>query len=300
MEIVRFTPENHIYIRESDGCRLMSSSHFYKQFGDFDMEASLSRKAVQTIFGATRYDKIKKEWNGNGGHIYDDAYIPFLESKVPNMETYYELREQFRKEWSGEGKKAAGKGTDIHAEKELSEISSGIAVQEFTGEVYTVMPHGKKEDGTNCNTVECLSDLPDGFYGEMLLWYFFPHKVFSKSMGCEICGLAGTVDRFFKKMQRVALEDYKSNKDLSGYSPKITNLGMQYHLPPFNHIPRSKRSKYHIQLNFYGWLVEQHGLDIWDLRLLHTPEKETVEQIPIPYEGHLVDLAVSNLLNSSL
>lgn len=300
LEIVRFIEDGHMYKRESDGCRLMSASHFYRQFGDFNVEEGLSRKAVQVIFGKTRYDKIKKEWNDQGRHIYEPEYITFLESKVPNWGTYLELREQFRVEWGSSGKEGSDKGTETHNAKEAADMESGFAVQEFTGEVFNVMPHGKKPDGTNCNITNSLSELPDGFYGELLLWYFFPYKVFSPSLGCEICGICGTADKVFLRRGVAAVEDYKTNAKLSSFSFKIPNYGIQHHLPPFDHLKKSDVSKYHIQLNVYGWILAQHGFEISDLRLLHCPEGEIINQVHIPYEGHLVDLAVSNLLNSSL
>jgi hypothetical protein len=297
---ILFTPEDHRYIREEDGCRLMSASHFYRQFDDTDWEAALSRKAVQIIFGPTRYEKLKKAWNAQGGHIYQPEYITYLEAVVPNQETYLELREKFRKEWRESGNVGAGKGTGIHEDKEAEDILNGYAIQHSTGEVFKVMPHGKKEDGTNCSVVDCLLDLPDGFYGELLLWYYFPHKVYSQSLGYEICGLCGTADRVFLKNGVAVVEDYKTNAKLSSFSIKIPNYGIQYHLPPFNHLRKSDVSKYHIQLNVYGWLLQQHGFRIDDLRLLHVPEGEVIKEIPVPYEGSLVDEAVSNLLNSSL
>lgn len=300
METVRFDSVGHKYWRESDGVRLMSASHFYRQFGDFDTEAGLSRKAVQKIFGPTRYNKIKKEWNNGGRHIYEPEYITHLESLVPNWETYLELREQFRKQWGDKGTVGAGKGTDIHSMKEAADLEAGFAVQEYTGEVYELRKHGKQEDGSNRTTVESLSDLPDGFYGELLLWWFFPQSFYCESMGMEICGLCGQSDKVFIRKGKVSIEDYKTNAKLSSFSIKIPNYGLQYHLPPFHHIPKSDVSKYWIQLNTYGWLAERHGLEVEDLRLLHAPEGELISQVPIDFQPHLVDLAVSNLLNSAL
>src|SRR5688572_14855924 len=151
----------------------MSVSRFCELFGEFDTEAGLTRKAVQKIFGPTRYDKIKKTWNANGGHIYQPEYIAHLESLVPNWENFLELREQFRAEWDDKKVVGTTKGTKIHDGKEADDLESGFAVQEYTGEVFTVMPHGKSPDGTNRNTVESLSELPDGFYGELMMWWFF-------------------------------------------------------------------------------------------------------------------------------
>jgi hypothetical protein len=300
MSKVLFTPEDHRYIRESDGCRLMSASHFYRQFDDTDWEASLSRVAVQKIFGPTRYDKIKKEWNNQGGHIYQPEYILHLESLVPNWETYQELREQFRAEWSSKGDVGAGKGTGIHEGKEAEDIKNGYAVQELTGEVFPLMPHGKKEDGTNSSITDSLYDLPDGFYGELLLWYYFPHKVFSKSLGYDICGICGTADRVFIRKGVVSISDFKTNKKFSTFAMNIPNYGMQHHLPPFSHLKKTDVSKYYIQLSFYAWILEQHGFEIDDLRLLHCPEGEVIKELKVIYEGFSVELAISSLLNSSL
>lgn len=277
----------------------MSNSAFYKQFSFFDEETSLKRKAIQKIFGPTRYEKMKKEWNSTGKNIYDIAYVPWLETKIPNWQTYYSLIEGFRGEWKDKRESGAADGSDTHSNFEATDLETGLAVQELTGEVFEVRQHGKKPDGTNCSAADSLADLGDGFYGELLMWVFFPFNIYVESIGEEVCGIAGTADRVFKRKNTVAIEDYKTNKKFSDFAIKIPNYGYTYHFPPYQMMAKTDISNYKIQLNTYGWMCKQHGLEVTDLRLLHTPKGIIESQVKVNFEPHLVDLAVSNMLNFS-
>jgi len=301
MEKIIFSPENHTYHRQSDGMHLMSVSHFRKLFDPTDWEHNISKAAAQEYFKETKYKKHKEAWEAKGGHILDPQFIEYL---LPFMDkkTFMRIREEKRAEWRATGDLAAAEGTEQHAIREEESISSGFSINPANGLSYPTQPHGKKPDGSNETIVECLADLEPGFYPELILWWFFPTPIFSRSLKKDICGIAGQTDKPYIEPVNCYVGDYKfTTKPLADFGVKYKNFGQQMHTGPWSDMPITKLSGYKIQLNTYGWMLAQHGLRPLDLRVHNTVLKTGVEQeFIIPYEPWRVEEGFDMVFMDSL
>ncbi len=301
MEKIIFSPENHIYYRESDGMQLMSVSHFRKLFDTTDWDHNVRKGAAQEYFKPTLYKKHKEEWEKKGRHILEPEFIDFL---MPFMDkkTFLRLCKEKKAEWRATGDVAAAAGTEEHAIREDEAISSGFSVNPATGEVYPTKSHGKKPDGSNETTVECLLDLEKGFYPELILWYFFPTPIHSESLGRDICGIAGQTDKPYLGRSDAYVGDYKfTTKPLTDFGVKYNNFGKQMHTGPWADMPITKLSGYKIQLNTYGWMLQKHGYIVRDLRVHNTVlDTKQEQEFIIDFQPWRVEEAVDTVFMDSL
>ena len=289
MEKVLFFPETHRYIRESDGCRLMSGTHVKDLFDTVDWVHNV-RKSAAKRYLKSKYDGLKDDWQKQGRHILDPDFIEYL---MPFMdaETFDQMCLDVRKEWDGEGTWTSERGTANHAAEEQKSIDLGYSVNLINGLEYPTQPHGKKSDGTNSSIAECICDYEPGFYSEILLWHFFPNKIFSKSLGEEICGICGQADKGYLEPDCSYVGDYKyPKKPLDDYAYKYPNHGFEMHSGPWSDWVHTRTSGYRIQLNIYGWMLDQHGLPPKGLWL-----ESHGKVIKAQYEGERVQQAVEQI-----
>lgn len=278
MEKIIFLPEDHEYIRESDGMNLMSVSHFRKLFDSTDWEHNIRKSAAQDYLKATLYKKYKTVWEEKGRHILDPEFITYL-LKYMDKTTFERVCEEVRATWRAAGDEGAAKGTIGHAAEEEETIRTGMCINPYNGLEYPTQPHGKMADGGNSTTVERLCDLEPGFYPELLLWHFFPEPIHSQSLGKDICGIAGQSDRVFIEPSASFVGDHKfTGKPLSDFPTFYTNYGHQVLDYPFDSWKIHKLSGYKIQLNMYGWMLDQHGLPPVDLRIHNNVLKTGAKQ----------------------
>lgn len=295
MQKIIFKEEGHKYYRESDGMALMSVSHFYSRFTPkYDPNHHACKAAAEIALGNKKYTELKKDWHDQGHHMLMPEYITYLEGFIKDKKTYRALVNKVRSDWKGLGTTSSAEGTSQHSDIENQAISDGFSVA-YNGESYITRSHGKKPNGDNETVVECLAELEDGFYPELLLWYFFPEPVFSESLEQWICGIAGQSDMVYIKRGKSFVADLKSNKNLSDFGIKYTNFGYEYHSGPWSDLIYTRLSKYKIQLNTYGWLLDQHRLPPQDLRVLNKGN-----EIPIYYEPSRVDSGVMSVFNMGI
>lgn len=191
---------------------------------------------------------------------------------------------------------SAEEGDVQHLSEEQRAIEEGFSFNCANGLEYPTQPHGKKPDGSNSSIVGCLSELEPGFYPELLIWFMFPEPVFSKRMNRRICGIAGQSDRPFVEPDCCYIDDYKfTQKPLNDFPIEYKNFGAEMHSGPWSDWKRTPISGYRIQLNLYGWMMEQHGLPPKDLRI-----RNHSRQIPIRYEPKRVGEAVSRVFMEGL
>lgn len=299
MEKIIFTPENHRYIRESDGMELMSVSTAKKNFETTNWDHNCRKSAAQEYFGAKRYKELKDIWEKDGRHILEPEFIEYL---VPYMDavTFDKLCLSVRERWDEKGRIAREKGTLLHAEKENQAISDGFVINPENGRKYPTILTGAKEDGSNETTVESLSDLEDGFHPELILWYYFPCPIYSQSLKRDICGICGTSDLVFKDPKNSYVRDYKfTGEVLTDFPVKYKNFGAETHSEPWNGYYSTKLSGYKIQLNLYGWLLEHHGLPPLGLHV-DNYVGDKYNAFPIPYDRTAAEASVNRIFTESL
>lgn len=92
----------------------------------------------------------------------------------------------------------------------------------------------------------------------------FEQKIFSTKLK-----IAGTMDGVFlnEKDNEILLLDYKTNKK---YTTDETNR-FQTLLPPFENYWENDQNKYSIQLSLYAYILEEIGISIKSMYLIHIP-----------------------------
>lgn len=144
------------------------------------------------------------------------------------------------------------------------------------------------------------SQLPNGCYQELTLF----NRRFM---------LAGQADKVVIEDGWVDIDDYKTNGkfEILSYKPKGGNYRMMKY--PLNALMDCHIGHYTMQLSLYGWMLEQFGLKVRRLRVLHYQildvdeqkilNGETVEHIeptiyPITYKPELVERMVKDYVTN--
>lgn len=297
MDRILFFDDNHTYVHEQSGLELMPVSTVKKLFSpDFNKYHCSRKAAAKKIFREKKYKELKDAWETGGRHILDPEYITYLERYVPHWETYERVADEIADGWTQLGVDSAAEGDIQHLIEEERSIDEGFSMNYANGLKYPTQPHGKRKDGSNSNIVESLNQLEPGFYPELLIWYMFPEPVFSKTMGKTICGIAGQSDRPFIDPDCCYIDDYKFTiKPLRDFPIEYKNHGAEMHTGPWRDWKSTQVTGYKIQLNLYGWMMEQHGLPPRDLRI-----QNHGKHIPIRYESKRAGEAVSRVFMEGL
>lgn len=296
-----FDPKDHTYRRESDGMLYMPVTHFTKLFRDpFYGEHHSKKKAAEKCVGAKKYKELYDQWCADGKrHTLMPEYITFLETYIPNWESYEKEQSRILDEYSDKRIKGATKGTELHDWKELAANMRGYELNEQDGIEYPTMPHGKQADGSNRNVVDRLCDLPPGFYSELMIWYDFPEPVWSESIGDWICGICGQEDQVFilpDLMFDAADHKTSKNKKLDRFGSRYKNFGFQMMRYPFDNRNDCDYNNYCLQLNTYAWMLHQyHRLIPRSVHILHKDER-----IFVPYEPSLLSTSVNMVYSMGL
>lgn len=273
--------------------RLMSVTAVHKLFTlPFDPN-NAKRAAAKKIFGKL-YGTIKKDWEDKtGGSVLDAGFIKKMEGLIPHWETYETLTKAISDAWWKDGMDRADAGTATHGKSLAADIEAGCCLNHATGEYVAPIYCSRKEMGDNESGD--LANLPSGAHLELLLYHLFPEPVFSQSMQCWICGVAGQLDKALIEGKDVYVEDIKTNEDLEDFGFKYNNAERERHLYPFDRLVKTKLSPYKIQLPTYAWLLELWGYNVRGVRILNYGNI-----IEVPYTPGLIAEALSIVFTSSL
>lgn len=301
MEKILFRDRDHRYTRASDGMALMSVSHMKKLFEPTDWDHTLRKAAAQEYLGP-HYARYKSDWERQGRHILDPEFIEFL---APHMKPslFQKVQKAIRKKWDAKRDYSSAVGTQGHAEMEAKARAQGEWACPIDGMVYPFRELNKKEGGDN-ESVD-LRALETGYYPELLLYYLFPEPVYSRSMGEDICGIAGQTDMPFinRESGYAVIGDFKfTDEELSGHSIQYKNLGTVKWLDPFHNVQDTKLTGYNIQLSTYAWLLENTGLECRGLFLenYYGKKRDKYSHKPLGYLRAGVDEAVSRVFIEGL
>ncbi len=296
-----FNDDDHTYRRVSDGMLYMPVTHFTKLFSPKVDTAHHSKKtAAKKCIGTKKYNELYEAWcSDKVSHTLMPEYITYLEAYIPNWNSYEKEQLRVLGTYDEKRVKGATEGTELHDWKELAANMRGYEINHVDGLKHPIMPHGKKEDGSNRNTVDKLCELEPGCYLELMIWYDFPEPVFSESMGDWICGVCGQEDKVYilPDLMFDAL-DYKSSKHkkLDDFGVNYKNLGFEKMLYPYDKRRNHDKNKYGLQLNTYAWMLQQaHGLTPNSITINHKDEL-----IAVPYEPTLLSTSMSMVFSMGL
>ncbi len=159
-------------------------------------------------------------------------------------------------EWKKINEEACVKGTNYHLEKQAEDLSKDL--HNVRGKMIPL--------GIDAKFTENLYELPDGVYTELLIWNNF-------------LGIAGQSDKVIIEtvngIRYVDIIDYKTNKEIKDYNyldkngRKVINESLIY---PLNKYCNSNYWIYQLQLNLYGWLLEQFGFTLRGGEFIHVTD----------------------------
>jgi hypothetical protein len=292
---IRFDPKVHKYYNK-DNVRYISGTQFIGLFKQqFDTDFWSKFKSYEPIFIEIdsselldEYNKvraavnIKPKFQLNFWEYVKNLYLQdedkkkilaYCDNYCKNNNIVIDVKSEslkLQEQWKGKSKKSLEKGTKIHNAKEEADRKSERFYESY-------------------NMVR-LDNLPNGIYPEMIL-YNHDYQV------------AGTADKVQINFGNGIIKDYKSNEKLQfGYRNPYTNRTemMKY---PFDTLPDCSFSHYSIQLNLYGWMLEQFGYKLNDLIIIHikTWNEETGKtkevEYPVAYNPKMVVKALEYYKN---
>lgn len=240
--LVQFYADSHSYYHRK--LKLESVTGWIKDYcygfnSSYWLEYKVLQKCFPVIFETQRkkysknrkliLPKVKQSLNKNQIYLYQDQ-IKFLSD-----------------EWSWEGAISGSKGTAFHAVEENKAFSTGFCENPYTGKKTKVIdlrlktvPYQNHSLGVNL-----LEELPDGHYPEFLAWYL-------------PIATAGQVDQLWietiKGVRYVDIGDHKTTKEKN-----MKKGGMSKMKGDLGHLDENALNKYMIQINFYAWMLMQHG-----------------------------------------
>lgn len=182
-------------------------------------------------------------------------------------------REAVLESWRAKRDEAILKGNTYHRKRELNSINNGYEYNPYDNKKYILNPNiliqsydssslegfSSVEEALQWNMdyanvkASCLpnlSQLPDGFYPELLIWD-------------DEYKIAGTADKVFIETilgdRYVDIDDYKTNQSIDKKSYYTKGKGFTMMKEPVSHLMDCKHSHYHLQVSIYGYMMEKHG-----------------------------------------
>lgn len=162
--------------------------------------------------------------------------------------------------WSNNKDRACIKGSAFHKIKE--DLTNNAA---FFKHNLTDFPVQSFWSQTDRNPGIDYSQLADGAYTELTL-FNRRHMI------------AGQADRVIKDGNFVDIDDYKTNGKFDTVSFKPSRGSYKMMKYPVNNIMDCHLGHYTLQLSCYGWMLEQFGLKVRNLRVLHYQILDADEQ----------------------
>lgn len=172
--------------------------------------------------------------------------------------------------WENKKDLSCEKGNIFHNNKEKEVLESQGETVEDTS---IFIPIGNID--TNIKQDD-LSKLPEGIYPELLVW-------------SDKYQIAGKIDKpylYIENGNRFSkIDDYKTNESIKKYNyidKKGNEVINEYLKKPVAHIPNTNYWHYQLQLNIYGFLLEEEfGWKFKGGDLLHAPNNKITTKYPV-------------------
>ncbi len=311
MKVVRFYDEEHLYkcynVDEFTGEETYEYNHtsvtrFCEQFHAFiDWEYWKYHGAIKRFYfqeynenkqRCPTWDKQKEKFKS-----YTTQMLIEWIGKHRAKEIILVFKEELDVEWSGTGKKAAGRGTKYHNYKENEASAIGVGTigtkVAWTEDQHIYTPDYKQAFDLN--------KLSDGFKPETLLYV---HEIERHGKIWPI-RLAGQSDKniieTINGYRFVDVDDWKTNAKFTTYNFFKTKM-----IYPFDSWHDCHLNHYKLQLNVYAWMFKQHGFIPRNLQITHVnfdldenenPINELHTVYPINYYDDLIETMIAIAFN---
>lgn len=204
-------------------------------------------KTLEKAMGIEKFKAIKPEtkpsieWILKQAEAFPDIHFPDEADELGN-------------EWANYGNMKADEGTEKHGIEEQATIAEEEIRSPFNMQLYKTKIAHKIEGRLKISLISNLSELEDGVYTELMLFY-------------EDALYMGTTDRVFVDTfagkRNIAIVDHKFCERIDR---RQTMQNMKY---PVQHMENSKYNRYNIQLSLYARLFELSGFNVKHLALNH-------------------------------
>ena len=249
---------------------------------EYNNKLTFIEESHQYFLGDEEYDcvsNIIERWSSvDEEEMLNKCAIKAADPRYPDYKYHGMTREEIKKLWEDNSKRACDYGTICHAFGES-------CYYWFAGEDEKILPeckHKFNEYGPIATTPEeeailkFWEDLPDNFIGIMPEIRLINFKGNTK--------YAGTTDILFYYYDKdnpeksgVVIFDWKTNQDL------YKNFKGTKMLWPFNNLLESPHSHYILQLNLYQLCLENLGIKVLGRRLIWVKPDATYEKVKLPY-----------------
>lgn len=243
--MIIFSEKEHKYKHLESGNILKGWTSLIKNYTEtFNLEKQAICSAYSNYLGP-KYRGIKF------GKMVDasvDELAEYLLSAYPEMPTHY--IDEVKYEWDY----AAILGSETHLEAEMKSYERGYEINPFTDEEFQVIKMDKQYD--NQLLMDDLSNLPDGYYPELL--------VYDYSMGQGNTPVT-MIDKCFIKGGVVWIDDFKTNKAIWAGKDKMMKgvLSSLYD---------STEDKYKLQACFGAKLMSTFGFKVGGVGFTHVKD----------------------------
>lgn len=239
--MIIFSEKNHEYIHVESGNKLIGWTKLISNFSkSFDRENQLICSAYKMYLGDESYNSLVK---GEFGRLYDlnqEEVASYLKREVPYDITH--LMNELSYEWDYSNIL----GSKFHKDQEMISYLRGYDINPFTEDRFKTIKLERNHDNQSAH--DCLIDLEDGYYPELLVWDYSMDQSKTPVTQIDRCFIE-TVDG----VRYVDIDDFKTNKKRPFKSTSA------YLKPPFNKIYDNTEEKYKLQAMFGAKLMETHG-----------------------------------------
>lgn len=256
--MLKFDEKSHRYYDEHDNTYISCTQLIEHYVPKFDKEFWLYYKVLQDKMGFSNTDEGKKmfsRWLTKGfGFSFKEKNIKDLFNIASKVGVDISKTNYKEKEWKKENKKSTDKGTAFHNKMEKDVLESGKGVlDDGVSLIYRSYNGNLENTSFGENGVECIPELR-----------LYNHKY----------KLAGTTDvPIFYPNKIVRIDDHKTNKKI------VTENKWEKMLYPLDKYDNCNYVHYNIQLSLYGWMLEQFGYKVEELKISHYLFNENNEAI---------------------
>lgn len=266
---IKFYPGPHQYINlETRHTYISVTTLISKYVPIFDSNYWATYKAIKDVLGSysSSWRIFKQSAGGWEGVV--DYYKEFGAPNNKNSEVEKRIKWYLDK-WTSEKDIACSLGTRFH--KEMEDIVKGIREVERNS-IPMLVSEGD---------VDLMKDSDDAIFPELLI---YNHKY-------KLAGQADVVEKIIKD---VWISDYKTCKEISNEPFREEKL-----LPPLDELYNTNYNHYLMQMSTYGWMLEQFGYNVKELRLIHAHRNtgKHIKDYIMPYRPDLVELMLKDYIS---
>ncbi len=247
--MIIFSEKEHKYIHLESGNVLKGWTSLIKNYTEpFDMENQAICSAYSNYLGKT-YRGIK--FGRMAGASTADLAAYFLR-EYPDMPPHF--IDEIKYEWNY----AAILGSELHLKAENRSYERGYEINPFDDKKYKTIKLPKQYD--NQSLADCLYDLEDGYYPELLVWDFtMPQEHTPVTM------IDGPFIETVGKIRYIDTNDWKTNGSIwAGKDRKMKG--------PLSSLYDNTEEKYKLQACFGAKLMATHGFVPRDCGFTHVKE----------------------------